>query len=81
MKELKYILQLKNFSSKLSVLWKKTQPQTNSYFRSTSSTPCSFLIFGFASELKDEFLLLSLGKLAFQLFSSYTHRPQTAQPS
>lgn len=46
MKELKYILQLKYFSSKLSVLWKKAQPQTNSYFKITSSTPlCSSLVF------------------------------------
>lgn len=80
MKELKYILQLKYFSSKLSVLWKKSPTPTNSYFRFTSSTPlCSSLVFWFCQRAeRSDFASLS-GQTSllviFQLRSPATKIP------
>lgn len=65
MKEPKYSLQLKYFSSNISVLQKKTPTPNQHIFQVhfKQSFPLVLLSsFGFVSELKDQFLLLSLGK-------------------
>lgn len=79
MKALKYILQLQKT---FSFLKKKPNPKPIAISGSLQAPHCApLLCFGFASELKEQILLSSLGKLAFQLFSSYTHQPQMSQPS